>query len=66
MITRFFKKKPKPTKAAPSKKEIKKTPKSAEKQEQPSLARTKPSPNKKLLTAEGWKRMMMSSTHRKK
>jgi hypothetical protein len=48
MISRFFKKKPKPE-APPEK------PKAAA----PKEVAVKPSASKKLLTAEGWKRMMM-------
>jgi hypothetical protein len=48
MISRFFKKKPKP--ADPPEK-----PKAAA----PKETAAKPSASKKLLTAEGWKRMMM-------
>jgi hypothetical protein len=66
MITRFFKKKPKPTKVVTPKKVVKKSPKPAEEREEPSPARIKPCPTKKLLTAEGWKRLMMSNTNRSK
>ena len=53
MISRFFKKKPKaaePKKTAPEK------PKAAE----------KPLPPQRLLTAEGWKRMMMRKSSKSK
>jgi hypothetical protein len=50
MISRFFKKK---TKATPSKKKAMETPK-----EQPPQKGKKTS-TPRLLTAEGWKRMMM-------
>ena len=52
MISRFFKKKPKP--AAPPEK-----PKAAAPKEVAVLKGKPSSPSKKLLTAEGWKRMMM-------
>jgi hypothetical protein len=52
MISRFFKKKP--TKATPSKKKTMEKPK----EEQPSH-KGKKSTVSRLLTAEGWKRMMM-------
>ena len=61
MISRFFKKKPKtPEPKAPEPK--KKTPE-APKALSP---KAKPSPYKKLLTAEGWKRMMMRKTGKAK
>jgi hypothetical protein len=53
MISRFFKKKPKapePKKAASGKSSRSESP------------REDPAPSKKLLTAEGWKRMMMRKT----
>ncbi len=57
MISRFFKKKPKP---APVKKKIMEKPK-----EEPVHKAKKPS-SPKLLTAEGWKRMMMRKSSGKK
>jgi hypothetical protein len=54
MISRFFKKKPAPKKSA-----SKKSKRSAAKREEPS-------PYKKLLTAEGWKRLMMRRTSKSK
>ena len=54
MISRFFKKKPKapePKKKAPVKAKA-----------APRMEKEKPSQFKKLLTAEGWKRMMMRKT----
>jgi cytochrome c len=56
MISRFFKKKPKAA-------EPKKTVSEKAKQESP---REIPSQSKKLLTAEGWKRIMMRKTGKKK
>jgi len=53
MISRFFKKKPAPAKkAAPEK------PKIAEKELPPEKPKAKAEPTR-ILTAEGWKRMMM-------
>lgn len=56
MISRFFKKKTKTT-------ELKKKAPEASKFLTP---KAKPSPYKKLLTAEGWKRMMMRKTGKTK
>jgi hypothetical protein len=55
MISRFFKRKPK----AP---EPKKTTPPKAKEEPKMESSEKPSKFKKLLTAEGWKRMMMRRT----
>lgn len=54
MISRFFKKKPKASEAkkTASERHIRETPKE--------------SPTQKLLTAEGWKRLMMKKTGKKK
>ena len=57
MITRFFKRKPK---AAEPKK------KTAAEKPQPAAPREKDSLAKKILTAEGWKRMMMRKSGKSK
>jgi hypothetical protein len=61
MISRFFKKTAK--KAPEPKKKAKAAP-------EPSFSsasqRAKPTPHKKLLTAEGWKRMMMRKSSKGK
>lgn len=64
MISRFFKRKPKaekPKKAAPEKPKP-----AAAREKKPSPPRERPSPPKKLLTAEGWKRLMMRKTSKVK
>ncbi len=53
MISRFFKKKPK---AAEPKRKV---------PEQQEHSKQVPSQHKKLLTAEGWKRLMMRKTGKK-
>ena len=58
MISRFFKKKPK---AAEPKKATLEKPSHPE-----SVKEETPLKPKKLLTAEGWKRLMMSKTGKKK
>jgi len=60
MISRFFKKKPK---AAA---EPKKAAKTASDKPRPESPKEIPSKPKKLLTAEGWKRIMMRKTGKKK
>lgn len=55
MISRFFKRKPKPVKAAAKPK--KPNPKAS--MESPPEPRKTPPKGKKILTAEGWKRLMM-------
>jgi hypothetical protein len=59
MISRFFKKKTK----AP---ELQKAASSKAKEESSEKGQKSPSQPKKLLTAEGWKRMMMRKTGKKK
>ncbi|MGC1879045.1 MAG: hypothetical protein WA347_03330 [Rhabdochlamydiaceae bacterium] len=56
MISRFFKRKPKPPEPK----------KSTSDKSSPESPQKSPSPSKKLLTAEGWKRMMMGKTGKNK